>query len=324
MQLIDEVTISAKAGTGGNGVVRWRQEKYIDKGGPNGGDGGRGGDVYIRGIRDVSILARYKAKRSFEAENGESGMGGSKHGSDGADCIIDVPVGSIVTNKTTSFSSTVLKENEKVIVLRGGQGGLGNEHFKSSTNTTPERATPGREGDEADFHIELELFADVGFVGLPNAGKSSLLNALTNAKAKIGSYQFTTLDPNLGDFYGYILADIPGLIEGASEGKGLGTKFLRHIKRTKMLVHLVSFENENMMETYKQIRKELTQYANGLDAKDEIILLTKTDVTDEVTIKSAEKEFSKLGKPVFVVSLFEDESVKKFSDELIGILRKNG
>lgn len=324
MQLIDEVTISAKAGTGGNGVVRWRQEKYIDKGGPNGGDGGRGGDVYIRGIRDVSILARYKAKRSFEAENGESGMGGSKHGSDGADCIIDVPVGSIVTNKTTSFSFTVLKENEKVIVLRGGQGGLGNEHFKSSTNTTPERATPGREGDEADFHIELELFADVGFVGLPNAGKSSLLNALTNAKAKIGSYQFTTLDPNLGDFYGYILADIPGLIEGASEGKGLGTKFLRHIKRTKMLVHLVSFENENMMETYKQIRKELEQYANGLDAKDEIILLTKTDVTDEATIKKAEKEFAKLGKPVFVVSLFDDESVKKFSDELIGILRKNG
>ncbi len=324
MQLIDEVTISAKAGTGGNGVVRWRQEKYIDKGGPNGGDGGRGGDVYIRGIRDVSILARYKAKRSFEAENGEHGMGGSKHGSDGADCIIDVPVGSIVTNKTTSFSFTVLKENEKVIVLRGGQGGLGNEHFKSSTNTTPERATPGREGDEADFHIELELFADVGFVGLPNAGKSSLLNALTNAKAKIGSYQFTTLDPNLGDFYGYILADIPGLIEGASEGKGLGTKFLRHIKRTKMLVHLVSFENEHMMETYKQIRKELEQYANGLDAKDEIILLTKTDVTDEATIKSAEKEFSKLGKSVFVVSLFDDESVKKFSDELIGILRKNG
>ncbi|MEI6399999.1 MAG: GTPase ObgE [bacterium] len=324
MQLIDEVTISAKAGTGGNGVVRWRQEKYIDKGGPNGGDGGRGGDVYIRGIRDVSILARYKAKRSFEAENGEAGMGGSKHGSDGADCIIDVPVGSIVTNKTTSFSFTVLKENEKVIVLRGGQGGLGNEHFKSSTNTTPERATPGREGDEADFHIELELFADVGFVGLPNAGKSSLLNALTNAKAKIGSYQFTTLDPNLGDFYGYILADIPGLIEGASEGKGLGTKFLRHIKRTKMLVHLVSFENEHMMETYKQIRKELEQYANGLDAKDEIILLTKTDVTDEATIKSTEKEFSKLGKPVFVVSLFDDESVKKFSDELIGVLRKNG
>jgi GTP-binding protein len=219
--------------------------------------------------------------------------------------------------------------------LRGGYGGFGNEHFKSSVNTTPQECKPGANGEFGDIKIELELFADIGLVGLPNAGKSSLLNAVTNAEAKIGDYAFTTLDPNLGDFYGYIIADIPGLIEGASDGRGLGVKFLRHIKRTKMLAHLVSFENlskgtTGMMKTYKEIRKELEKYdkknglgTDGLSVKNEIIILTKTDVIeDQKIIDKKVKEFEKLDKKVFTLSLYDDKSVKKIKDELMKILKK--
>ena len=284
MAFIDEIKIYAEAGKGGNGVVRWRQEKFVPKGGPAGGDGGRGGDFYAQAIRDVHILSKYKAKKSFSAEKGEDGGNKSLHGKKGEDFILDLPVGSIITNTDTDEQWQLLKEGEKVLLLKGGYGGFGNEHFKSSTNTTPKEWRPGEEGERGNFHIELELFADIGLVGLPNAGKSSLLNALTNADAKVGDYAFTTLDPNLGDFYGYTIADIPGLIEGANTGKGLGVKFLRHIKRTKMLAHLVSFENlskgsTGMMKVYKEIRKELEKYDknlklgdDGLASKDEIIL----------------------------------------------------
>ncbi len=323
MHLVDDIQFNIKAGRGGDGVVRWRQEKFIDRGGPWGGDGGKGGDIYVRAIRDIGLLAHYKANREFTAEDGKDGMGGLKHGSDGQDFILDLPVGSKVINLSTGYNFNLNSEGEKVLILRGGNGGLGNDHFKSSINTTPEKATKGKNGDEARFQIVLELFADVGFVGFPNAGKSSLLNALTNAQAKIGSYQFTTLDPNLGDFFGFILADIPGLIEGASEGKGLGTKFLRHIKKTKMLIHLVSFEEKDLLDSYKKIRKELENYGNGLADKNEVILLTKTDMTDEKTIAKEIKAFAKLKKPVFSISLFDDSSIKSFADELIKILREN-
>lgn len=342
MGLIDEIQIHAEAGQGGNGVVRWRKEKFIPKGGPSGGDGGRGGNFYALAIRDIHALSRYKSKREFSADPGEDGGKKSLHGRNGDDFLLELPIGSIITNIDTDERWQLLEEGEKVLLLRGGHGGYGNEHFKSSINTAPKEANPGAEGEKGDFHIELELFADLGLIGLPNAGKSSLLNTLTNAGAKVGDYAFTTLDPNLGNFYGYTIADIPGLIEGANEGKGLGVKFLRHIKRTKMLAHLVSFENPNMVKRYKEIRKELEAYDKknklgdeGLAKKKEIIILTKSDfVEDQKFIKKKVAEFSKIParnashndaggtKSVFVLSLFDDDSVKTLQDSLVKILKK--
>jgi GTP-binding protein len=213
-------------------------------------------------------------------------------------------VGSIITSLESGASVSLNEAGQKELLLKGGDGGYGNEQFKTSINTTPTKATKGKFGEYGNFKLELELFADVGLVGLPNAGKSSLLNSITNATAKIGSYQFTTLDPNLGDFYGYIIADIPGLIEGASSGKGLGIKFLRHIKRTKMLVHLVSLENENPLEVYKQIRKELESYDKTLSEKEEIIILTKTDLIDD------NKKIEKIKNGQWII---------KFMNPLIGV-----
>jgi len=335
MAFIDELTISAEAGRGGNGVVRWRQEKFVPKGGPAGGDGGRGGNFYVQAVRDIHILSKYKAKKAFSAGRGEDGGKKSLHGKNGDDFILKLPIGSIITNTETDQRWELLNEGENIMILRGGYGGFGNEHFKSSVNTTPQEAREGQDGEKGIFKIELQIFADIGLIGLPNAGKSSLLNSLTNADAKVGDYEFTTLDPNLGDFYGYTIADIPGLIEGANTGKGLGVKFLRHIKRTKMLAHLVSFENlsggsAGMMKVYKQIRKELEQYdknlglkEDGLATKDEIIVLTKSDVVDDSKlINKKVAEFKKLKKKVFVLSLYDDKSVKDFRDALMKIFKK--
>ena len=335
MAFIDEMKIYAEAGRGGDGVVRWRQEKFVPKGGPAGGDGGRGGDFYVEAVRDVHILSKYKAKKSFIAGRGEDGGNKSLHGKNGEDFVLELPIGSTIINSNTDEWWQLAKEGEKILLLRGGYGGFGNEHFKSSTNTTPKESREGQEGEKGNFQIELELFADIGLVGLPNAGKSSLLNSITNAEAKIGDYAFTTLDPNLGDFYGYIIADIPGLIEGASEGKGLGVKFLRHIKRTKMIAHLVSFENlsqgaKGMIKVYKEIRKELAKYdkklglgEGGLSLKKEITILTKTDVVEEPKVIAKQvKEFEKMGNKVYTLSLFDDDSIKKLKDGLTKLLKK--
>jgi GTP-binding protein len=322
MYFVDEAKLNIKAGKGGDGVVRWRHEKYKEFGGPSGGNGGKGGDVYFVAIRDLNKLVDYKNKHDFFAEDGEEGGSNSREGKNGIDLEIEVPVGSIVTKIGTKDSFELIKEREKVLVLSGGKGGFGNEHFKSSNNTTPKEFTLGKEGEIGGFYIELKLMADAGFIGFPNAGKSSLLNELTNAKPKIGSYEFTTLDPNLGDLYGFILADIPGLIEGASEGRGLGHKFLRHISRVSVLIHCISLENEDIEKAYETIRKEMDDYDSNLSQKQEIIVLTKTDLISKKDLEKLIKKVSKLNERVFTVSIYDDESIKKLHDSLIKFLRE--
>ncbi|MES2437211.1 MAG: GTPase ObgE [Patescibacteria group bacterium] len=319
--LIDELEFYAKAGRGGDGVVRWLHEKSKEFSGASGGNGGKGGDVYIRAVRDIQLLSKHKHTKEFLAERGEAGQKNSRHGKNGEALYIDLPLGSIVKNLDNGKVFNLLKEGQEILVLKGGRGGLGNEHFKASTNTSPTEWTPGKDGEDAHFFIELELVADAGLVGQPNAGKSSLLNELTNARSKVGNYAFTTLDPALGNMEGFILADIPGLIEGASEGKGLGVKFLRHIKRTKMLFHCVSLENEDIIEIYTTVRKELEKFSKDLADKPELIILTKTDTVDEKTLKAKIKEISKLNKNVLTVTAYDDAVVKSLKDDLVKILR---
>ncbi len=309
-----------KAGDGGNGVVAWRHEKGRDHAGPGGGNGGAGGNVYIRAVRNIGLLHRYRSEKEFAARRGHDGMNWSKQGKSGEDITIDLPLGCILTNTTTGQSLELVNDNETILLLKGGNGGLGNEYFKGSTNRSPKQSTPGKVGEEATFFIELQLVADAGLVGLPNAGKSSLLNALTNASAKVGDYQFTTLEPNLGDFYGYILADIPGLIEGASLGKGLGVKFLRHIRRTKILLHCISCENEDFNAVYKTIRKELSEYDKSLALKQEIIVFTKTDLVEADVLAKKIKKF-KTKSPILTVSTIDPLSLKAFKKELSSILK---
>ncbi len=320
--LIDHVTLNIEAGKGGDGVVRWRREKGIPYGGPAGGDGGRGGDVYIRVIRDIQALAVYKHKKEWAAENGEAGQKRSMHGSDAKDLYLQVPVGAVIYNREYDKTYECLEEGD-FLILRGGKGGLGNENFKSATNRTPEEFTKGDRGEFATFDIELKLIADAGFIGLPNAGKSSLLNALTRAGAKVGDYPFTTLEPNLGAVFGYVLADIPGLIEGASDGKGLGHKFLRHITRTHTLVHLVSAENDDVAKVYATIREELGKYDKELLKRNEIVVLSKIDTIDKDTLKDKIKALEKASKKdIVTLSLYEDGTVKAFGDLLIKSLSK--
>lgn len=319
---VDTLVLQIKAGDGGDGVVRWRHEKFRPMAGPAGGNGGRGGDVFLRAVNDVNLLAKYTGDKKFVAESGESGMSGSKFGKNGADLIIDVPVGSMVTDLERDRIYELLTANELVKILKGGSGGIGNEQFKSATNRSPEDATLGRKGERGDFKIELSLVVDVGLVGQPNAGKSSLINTITNAGAKVGAYPFTTLEPQLGDLFGFVLADIPGLVEGASVGRGLGHTFLRHISRTKMILHLVSLEDEDALTRYYTIRKELSTFSKELSDKEEWIILTKSDLANQDYIERVVKELDNNENRVFVISIFDTESVKELRDNLVRHLRK--
>ncbi|MEK9176894.1 MAG: Obg family GTPase CgtA, partial [Patescibacteria group bacterium] len=283
--------------------------------------GGTGGDIVLRGIRDLNARARYRGRSVFTAEDGGPGKGKTMTGKDGKPFVIDVPVGSVVRNASTGESFELMTEGEKRTALRGGGGGLGNAHYKSSTNQYPTQSTRGADGEKATFQIEVRLIADVGVVGLPNAGKTSLLNTITKAGAKVGAYQFTTLEPNLGVFHSHILADIPGLIEGASEGKGLGHKFLRHIRRTRSLLHCISAEHEDPSRIYEIVRKELAAFDETLLTKPEIIFLTKTDMLGEIELAKREAELSRFGS-VVRFSIIDDVLVKKASDRLTAFLRE--
>lgn len=318
MAFVDELTFHARAGKGGNGVVRWLHMKFKEFGGPSGGDGGRGGDVYARAVRDVHLLSEYRSRKEFVAQSGDDGQEKSRHGKNGDDLYIKLPIGSIITNLNTKRVYTLETEGQEVLLLKGGNGGRGNESFKGSTNRAPDHATEGLSGEESDFHVELQLIADIGLIGLPNAGKSTLLNMFTRANSKVGAYPFTTLEPHLGECFGYVIADIPGLIEGAADGKGLGHTFLRHVRRTKLLVHLVSAEHEDVCAEYTTIRGELNRFDESLAHKKEIVVLTKTDVSDSLEITQKKlRELKECAGEVYAVSAYDDVSLKQLLDVLL-------
>ncbi|HCB35681.1 MAG: hypothetical protein A2W52_00850 [Candidatus Taylorbacteria bacterium RIFCSPHIGHO2_02_49_25] len=321
MAFVDEITLHLKAGDGGNGVVSWLHEKGKEFMGPAGGDGGKGGDVYLRAVRDISRLTSYRYGNVFSAGCGRSGGGRSRHGKSGENLELQVPVGSVVTNNVTGRMYEFLNEGKRSLALHGGRGGFGNEHFKSSRNVRPIEFTEGKKGEAAELHVELRLIADAGLIGFPNAGKSSLLNELTAAHAKVGSYAFTTLEPNLGVFSGFILADIPGLIAGASEGRGLGTKFLRHIARTKLLLHCISAEEKNLLKAYDIVRQELIRHETELGKEKEVIVLTKADTRDAKGLKDAVVSLKKRNKQVLTVSIIDDALLKSFKERLLKILQ---
>jgi GTP-binding protein len=297
---IDEAEIYLKAGNGGNGAVSFRREKYVPKGGPDGGDGGKGGDIYIEIDNNLHGLAEFNFKKRFLAENGQNGLGKNKTGKSGEDLILKVPSGTQIYHKTKLIAD-LLRPDQKILILKGGRGGWGNQHFASSIKQAPAWSKKGEKGEGAKLRLELKTIADIGLVGLPNAGKSTLLSVLTEAKPKIADYPFTTLEPNLGVVKSIrdktiILADIPGLIEGASLGRGLGDKFLRHIERTRMLFHLIDATSDNVSRDYKIIRAELKKYSSKLIDKNEIVILTKIDAISKDELKNKISLLKKISK----------------------------
>lgn len=303
--LVDDVSIRIKAGDGGNGFVHFFRNRSTPKGGPDGGNGGKGGDIYFQSVSDITRLKQFRFEKKWEAEDGQVGGPNRRQGKRGNDLVLYVPVGTVVAyDNGTGYELTEI--NQKILAASGGEGGLGNDHFKSSTNTTPQNFTPGIKTQYKNIHLQLKLIAQIGLIGLPNAGKSSLLNALTKAKAQVANYPFTTLEPNLGVLEnGKIVADIPGLIEGASEGKGLGAKFLRHVERTQLLVHCLACDQADPLKNYQIIRQELENYSSVLAGKPEIIVLTKTDLARPDYLSVLKKSF----KNPHLVSIFDNQSL---------------
>ncbi len=306
--LIDDVKIKVKAGHGGRGSATFN--KTMMSLGPVGGSGGRGGSVFVEGTSDLSALNNFQHKKLFEAENGLYGRDQFRDGYDGKDLVLKVPTGTVIHNLTTGEKNEITQIGEKILLAKGGKGGKGNFHFRSATNTSPKEFQPGLPGEEFEYRFELKLIADVGFIGFPNIGKSSLLNELTKAQSKVANYPFTTLEPNLGVYYELILADIPGLIEGSSVGKGLGTKFLRHIERTKILFHFVSAESVDPVKDYKAIRKELGAFNKTLIRKPEYLFLSKSDNATPTEVKKKLAALKKINPKAIAISVLDDKSVE--------------
>ena len=323
MKFLDQVKIFIKAGDGGSGSASMRREKFIEFGGPDGGNGGKGASVILKAERNLNTLIDYRYTQHFKAERGQNGMGKNKTGRNGKNLYLKVPIGTQVLeedNKTLLFDFK--KEKEEFVLANGGRGGLGNTNFKSSTNRAPRKFTKGSLGEEFWIWLQLKTIADIGIVGLPNAGKSSLLAAITNANPKIANYKFTTLNPNLGvaryDDKEITLADIPGLVEGAHTGVGLGIKFLKHIERCKTLLHMIDITEKSLDKSYIQIKKELGSYSKELLKKKEIVVLNKIDLLDKKSVKKIINNFSKNKKcEVMALSTFKKDSISKIKERLI-------
>ena len=323
MKFLDQVKIFIKAGDGGSGSPSFRREKFIEFGGPDGGDGGKGGSIIIVSERNLNTLIDFRYQQHFKAERGRDGSGKNKTGRGGEDLYLKVPVGTQVfeeDNKTLIFDFK--EENEKFVAAIGGKGGFGNTRFKSSTNRAPKKFTKGTFGEEFWIYLQLKTIADIGIIGLPNAGKSSLLASLTSATPKIANYKFTTLNPNLGvamyDDKEITLADIPGLIEGAHQGTGLGIKFLKHIERCKALLHLIDISENDLANSYLQVRDEMGKYSSELLKKQEIIVFNKIDLIDKDEIKEKIKDFEKIiKKSSFITSTLDKKSVSDIKSKLL-------
>ena len=323
MKFLDQVKIFVKAGDGGSGSPSFRREKFIEFGGPDGGDGGKGGSVTLKSERNLNTLIDFRYQQHFKAERGKDGSGKNKTGRSGENLYLKVPLGTQVfeeDNKTLIYDFK--KEDEDFVVALGGKGGFGNTRFKSSTNRAPKKFTKGLKGEEYWIWLQLKTIADIGIIGLPNAGKSSLLASLTRAKPKIANYKFTTLNPNLGvsiyDDKEITLADIPGLIEGAHEGSGLGIKFLKHIERCKTLLHLIDITEEDLIHSYRQVRIELKKYSRELEKKKEIVVFNKIDLINKDEIKYKLTEFKKrIKKNVLLISTLDKTTLSEIKSKLI-------
>ncbi len=323
MKFLDQVKIYVKAGNGGSGSPSFRREKFVEFGGPDGGDGGKGGSVILISERNLNTLIDYRYKQHFKAERGKDGSGKNKTGKGGEDLYLKVPLGTQVfeeDNKTLIYDFK--SQKEEFLVASGGKGGFGNTRFKSSTNRAPKKFTKGGQGEEFWIWLQLKTIADIGIIGLPNAGKSSLLASMTSANPKIANYKFTTINPNLGvasyDDKEVTLADIPGLIEGAHTGTGLGIKFLKHIERCKTLLHLIDITEDDLFISYNQVRKELSKYSKDLVKKKEIVVLNKTDLIDEEEKKEKIKKLkNKLKKNIFLMSTMDKKSVSDIKSKLV-------
>ena len=319
---LDYAKIFIKAGDGGNGIISFRRETYVPKGGPNGGDGGDGGSVFIRTNPNVSTLINFKNKKHFKAFNGVHGKGKDMHGARGEDIYIDVPVGTMIKYSGSSEIICDLDKPDMIFkIATGGKGGKGNARFVSSRNPAPKIAEKGTKGEEFWIEMELKLLSEAAIIGMPNAGKSTLISSISNARPKIADYPFTTLVPNLGvvyidDLRQCVVSDIPGLIEGASQNAGLGHRFLRHIERAKILVHLISPENDNIEKNYDIIRNELREYSEILFEKKEIVVITKKDILDENQVKEIKKIFKKRKLPVYFISAVTGDGLKEFKEVL--------